>query len=45
MWDNLLQNLGVAILALLVSGIIMFINDRKAKNKKIRLNKLREEGK
>jgi len=37
-----LQNLGVFLLAILFSGIFYFYNTRKARNKKTRMDSMKE---
>lgn len=42
MWGNVLQNLGVLLLAILFSLLFYSTNTRKARNRKNRLNSIKE---
>jgi len=42
MWINVLQNLGVLLLAVLFSVLFYSTNTRKARNRKARLNSMKE---
>jgi hypothetical protein len=42
MWINVLQNLGVLLLAVLFSILFYSTNTRKARNKKVQLNSIKE---
>ena len=42
MWVNVLQNLGVLLLAILFSLLFYSMNARKARNRKNRLNSIKD---
>ena len=42
MWINILQNLGVLLLAVLFSVLFYSTNTRKARNRKARINSMEE---